>query len=94
MICHAPTYSGPTSVGANDDPMLPVIRASIAPRLARVCENLTADDFERLVDQVARFQRRWEIREAVEREALRALARDAARANEEQHGGERWSTSS
>lgn len=93
MICHAPAYSEPTPAGAYDDPMLPAIRASVAPRLAHVCEHLAADDFERLVDQIARFQRRWEIREAVEREALRALARGAARAASEKQGLERWSMS-
>ena len=75
LMRQIPTYAEPSHHGPADDPALSGIRANVAGRLACVCGELAADDFAQLVDRIARFQRRWEIREAVERETLRALER-------------------
>ena len=67
-----PTYVEPSVASGPEDPALAAIRASVARRLAVVCAALPAEEMTALVERIARFQRRWEIREAAEREALRA----------------------
>lgn len=46
-----------------EDPKLASIRADVAQRIAGVCADLSPRDFAGLVDQIARFKRRWELRE-------------------------------
>ncbi|HEX8849957.1 MAG TPA: hypothetical protein VF761_10540 [Gemmatimonadaceae bacterium] len=71
MTHRIPTYVEPSFAAGPDDPALAAIRASVAARLATVCAALPAEERAALVDSIARFQRRWEIREATERDALR-----------------------
>lgn len=74
-----PTYVEPSFASGPEDPALAAIRANVAARLATVCAALPADERAALVDRIARFQRRWEVREASERAALRAAGKVPAR---------------
>lgn len=47
-----------------EDPALPVLRRQVAGRLASVCGDYAPDELEHLVDRIARFKRRWQLREA------------------------------
>lgn len=47
-----------------EDPALSTLRRQVASRLASVCENYAPEELERLVDRIARFKRRWQLREA------------------------------
>lgn len=47
-----------------EDPALPLLRRQVAQRLARVCGDYAPDELEHLVDRIARFKRRWQLREA------------------------------
>jgi hypothetical protein len=47
-----------------EDPALPLLRRQVACRLASVCGDYAPDELEHLVDRIARFKRRWQLREA------------------------------
>ena len=48
----------------DEDPALPLLRRQVAERLASVCCDYAPEELEVLVDQIARFKRRWQLREA------------------------------
>jgi hypothetical protein len=47
-----------------DERKLDALTLEIAERLRPVCARMPADEFDQLIDSMARVQRRWEGREA------------------------------
>ena len=47
-----------------EDPALPLLRHQVARRLSSVCGDFAPDDLDHLVDRIARFKRRWQLRES------------------------------
>lgn len=57
----APSSSPPV---AHEDVVLSIMRADVRRRIGRVCVGMPSHELSQLVDRIARFNRRWQLREA------------------------------
>jgi hypothetical protein len=63
MTAFATARLRPPVPAEHDDPRLTALREDVSRRIARVCAAMPADEFASLVEQIARFEQRWELRE-------------------------------
>jgi hypothetical protein len=63
MIALATARLRPSPPTEHDDPRLAALREDVGRRIARVCATMPPEEFASLVEQIARFELRWELRE-------------------------------
>lgn len=57
-----PRYT-PADASSTPDPLLAAVVADLTRRLGPICAQMDAGEFERLVLRIARWQRRWAVRD-------------------------------